>query len=268
MDQGKRADKHQKADAKQMRPQGKLGFTPGVKDYLIVTAESVGLSALVAYGFFDSPYGLFIMIPIGVVNLIRYIKKQNEMRKERIRQEFKEILLSVASLLQTGYSVENAFNDAVDVLENLYGPNSILLYDLMEMNRQVKMHVPVEKAFLGIAEKYPIEEIESFGEIFLYTKRLGGGYARYLRDTADRLEERINMQGELLSMISQKKLELTIMSVMPMAIVLYMKITSKGFLDPLYHNLTGVVLMIVSLIVYTGSVAFGNYMIKKVTNSL
>ena len=102
----------------------------------------------------------------------------------------------------------------------------------------------------------------------MYTKRLGGGYARYLRDTADRLEERINMQGELLSMISQKKLELTIMSVMPMAIVLYMKITSKGFLDPLYHNLTGVVLMIVSLIVYTGSVAFGNYMIKKVTNSL
>ncbi len=268
MDQGKYAFKPKKANAKVRMNHGRLGYTPGPKDYLTVVAESAFLDLLIAYGFFDSVYALFLIIPIGIINMYRYTKKQNEKREERIRQEFKEILLSVASLLQTGYSVENAFYDAMEVLKNIYGNKSILYSDLMEMNRQVRMHVPVERAFLGIAEKYPIEAIESFGEIFLYTKRLGGGYAQYLKDTADRLEERINMQDELKSMIAQKKLELTIMSVMPMAIILYMRLTGGSFMEPLYHNTVGVVLMIASLFIYAGSVALGNHMIVKVTNSL
>ncbi|MCR5097389.1 MAG: type II secretion system F family protein [Lachnospiraceae bacterium] len=268
MDQKKRTGAHKKAVAEGLRSRGRLHYVAGVKDYLIVVLESAGLAVLIAYGFFDSLYGLLVIIPVGIVNCFRYMKKQSEARQERIRQEFKEILLSVASLLQTGYSVENAFYDSADVLKNLYGQKSILIPDLVEMNREVKMHVPVEKAFLSIVEKYPIEEIESFGEIFLYTKRLGGGYAKYLRDTADRLEERINMRGELSSMISQKKLELSIMSVMPMVIILYMKLSSRGFLAPLYHNVAGVVLMSGSLLIYAGSVAFGDHIIDKVMNSL
>ncbi len=246
----------------------KLRYKPGIKDVLIILSEAIGATAVIAYGFFDSFFGMFMMIPVLVLNCRRYLRKQNEKKEESIRREFKEILLSVASSIQTGYSVENAFADAVDVLKNMYGDKSLLIDDLVEMNREVMMHVSVERAFLGIVKKYPIEEIESFGEIFLYTKRLGGGYAVYLKDTADRLEERITLQSELDSMISQKKLELTIMSVMPSAILLYMKLTGGSFLQPLYHNALGVVLMIVCLILYGGSVALGNYMIAKVKSEL
>ncbi len=246
----------------------KLRYEPGVKDVVIILSEAIVAAAIIAYGFFDSVFGLFMVIPVFILNCRRYLRKQNEKKEEDIRREFKEILLSVASSIQTGYSVENAFADAVDVLKNMYGEKSLLIEDLIEMNRQVMMHVSVEKAFIGIVRKYPLEEIESFGEIFLYTKRLGGGYAVYLKDTADRLEERITLQSELDSMITQKKLELTIMSVMPAAILLYMKLTGGDFLQPLYHNVLGIVLMIVCLILYGGSVALGNYMIAKVKSEL
>ena len=239
-----------------------------IKDYMIVAAEAVGATALIAYGFFDSRYGVFFLLPIFILNLKRYKQNRNKKKEESIRQEFKEILLSVASSIQTGYSVENAFYDAKEVLVGLYGEKSELIEDLSEMNRQVAMHVSVEKAFMGIVKKYPLEEIESFGEIFLYTKRLGGGYAKYLKDTADRLEERISLRSELESMIAQKKLELSIMSVMPIAILLYMRLTGGSFLTPLYHNVTGLLVMTISLFIYVGSVALGNVMITKVMNRL
>ena len=261
MDKRERAVSHREAF-------DKLSFVPGVRDILIMTAETIGVSALVAYGFFDSPIGLISAIPIGVLNLHRYCGRCDMKREETIRAEFKEILLSVASSIRTGYSVENAFSEAGEVLNNMYGESSILLSDVDEMNRCVGMHVSVERAFLDIVKKYPLDEIESFGEIFLYTKRLGGGYARYLKDTADRLEERITLRSELDAMIAQKKLELSIMSVMPMAILIYMKLTGGSFLAPLYHNAFGVILMSVCLCIYAGSVALGNYMITKVMNSL
>ena len=261
MGQKERAFPHAKAD-------DKLSFVPGIRDYMIMTTEAMGTSALIAYGFFDSAWGLLSVLPVGILNFCRYTRRGSEKKEECIRSEFKEILLSVASSIHTGYAVENAFFDAVDVLKNMYGERSVLMGDIREMNRQVSMHISVEKAFMDIVKKYPIDEIESFGEIFLYTKRLGGGYAKYLKDTADRLEERITLKDELNSMIAQKKLELSIMSIMPMAILVYMKLTGGSFLEPLYHNAPGIILMMICLGIYAGSVALGNYMIAKVTNSL
>ncbi len=244
-----------------------LNCPPGLKDIPILLQGAL-IALLFGRLFYDSWIAVAVIMPITVP---WYLYQKNLERKRNIRLmgiQFRDAISSALTSMKAGYSVENAFADAVDVLKNMYGDKSLLIDDLVEMNREVMMHVSVERAFLGIVKKYPIEEIESFGEIFLYTKRLGGGYAVYLKDTADRLEERITLQSELDSMISQKKLELTIMSVMPSAILLYMKLTGGSFLQPLYHNALGVVLMIVCLILYGGSVALGNYMIAKVKSEL
>ena len=98
MDQKRGFISHKETDAKKVAAKNKLIAVFNARDYLIVIAESVALSALIAYGFFDSVYGMFFVIPIGVINLKRYRLKKNEMRCERIRQEFKEILLSVIAV--------------------------------------------------------------------------------------------------------------------------------------------------------------------------
>ena len=50
------------------------------------------------------------------------------------------------------------------------------------------------------------------------------------------------------------------MSLMPAGIILYMRITSPGFLDVLYHNTAGIVLMTLCLIVYAGAFFWGRRM--------
>ncbi len=76
------------------------------------------------------------------------------------------------------------------------------------------------------------------------------------------------MRSELEAMTAQKRLELSIMSVMPMAIVLYMKLTARSFMEPLYHGIKGIALMSVSLLIYGASVAMGDHIITKVTESI
>lgn len=44
--------------------------------------------------------------------------------------------------------------------------------------------------------------------------------------------------------ISGKRMEQMIMSLMPGAMILYMQLTSQGFMDVLYHNVAGIVVTV------------------------
>ena len=71
-----------------------------------------------------------------------------------------------------------------------------------------------------------------------------------IQKTGSNIEERMEIQREMNTLIAQKKLEGKIMSVVPLGMIVYMWVTSPGFLDVLYHNLYGCCFMTVALILY------------------
>ena len=60
----------------------------------------------------------------------------------------------------------------------------------------------------------------------------------------------VSQEQEIQVMISAKKMEANVMSVVPFLIILYLDTTSAGFFDVLYHNPVGIVVMSVCLVVY------------------
>ena len=57
------------------------------------------------------------------------------------------------------------------------------------------------------------------------------------------------VEEEIETVISAKKLEGKIMLLMPFLIVLYMKLTNKGYMNVIYESTLGNAVMIVSLII-------------------
>ena len=55
-------------------------------------------------------------------------------------------------------------------------------------------------------------------------------------------------------MIAGKRLESVCMMVIPLLIIVYLRVFSPGFLNPLYQGLMGRVIMTVALAVYLGAV--------------
>ena len=60
----------------------------------------------------------------------------------------------------------------------------------------------------------------------------------------------MDVEKEIDVLISSKRLEAGIMNVVPFFIIFYISITSNGFFDPLYHNVVGVILMTICMVVY------------------
>ena len=63
----------------------------------------------------------------------------------------------------------------------------------------------------------------------------------------------MDVEREIRVLMSSKKLEQTIMDVVPFGIIAYIGITSRGFFDVLYHNAAGVLIMTACLLAYLGA---------------
>lgn len=64
------------------------------------------------------------------------------------------------------------------------------------------------------------------------------------------ISRKMDVEKEIDVLISSKRLEAGIMNIVPFFIIFYISITGNGFFDPLYHNVVGVVLMTICMLVY------------------
>ena len=221
-----------------------------MKEWCLVMVEGVLLLLLIGHCFYDSLLASLCMSP-GLIWFMKYQKeKYRTRRKHALRMQFKDAVLAVAANQKAGYSVENAFKEAYTDMRLLYGENSLICEELLYLIRGIHNNVTIEKLLLSLGERSGIRDIREFGEVFAIAKRSGGNLSRVIEMTAASIEDKVNVEQEIQVMISAKKMEANVMSVVPFLIILYLDTTSTGFFDVLYHNTVGIVIMSICLIVY------------------
>lgn len=230
---------------------------PDYDDYRLSRAETlfcllqgIGILALFSYVFYRSAVIFFLMIPALLPFLSyrrrSYIKK----RKEELTLQFREMMHAVIAGLQAGYSIENAFVQAYGDMRLLYGEHALISEELLLINRELRNNKNLEDILTDLAERAHIPDIRDFAEVFRIAKRSGGDLPGILKNTADLISEKIEVRREIATQISAKKMEQTVMDLVPFGIILYIDATTPGFFDPLYHNMVGVLLMSVLMAVY------------------
>ena len=83
-----------------------------------------------------------------------------------------------------------------------------------------------------------------------------------IRNAVRQMGEKIDVEREITPLVSGKKLELKIMTMIPLGMVLYMKISFPEFLDVLYGNIAGVIIMSICLLVYVEANEMGRRIVE------
>ena len=76
---------------------------------------------------------------------------------------------------------------------------------------------------------------------------------KIMGDTVERIRQKMDVEREIETVVTAKKMEQRIMDVVPFGIVFYVCITSPEFLSPLYGNLPGVCVMTLCLVGYVAA---------------
>ena len=80
-----------------------------------------------------------------------------------------------------------------------------------------------------------------------------------IKRTIHMIKEKIEIKKEIQILLSGKKYEQRIMSMVPIAVMAYISITSKGFFSILYYNFPGILIMSICLVVYVCTVLVADY---------
>lgn len=222
----------------------------------------ITICGCIAYVFYKSII-VFLILLTGIPLYLAYRKNvYKENRKKVLVKEFAETLYLIASNLKAGYSIENAFGESYKDIQLFYGKKSLMAAELLNIQRGLEINQSLEDLFLDFAARSQAEDIILFADVLSMAKRNGGKIPEVLSDTADRIREKICTDNEIDLIISEKKLEMRIMEVVPFLIPVYLEVTSRGYFDPLYEKAEGRVLMTGCLLLYGMAVFAAERIIK------
>ncbi|KGA96964.1 hypothetical protein AJ85_17560 [Alkalihalobacillus alcalophilus ATCC 27647 = CGMCC 1.3604] len=206
------------------------------KEWIFYFLVAFTVLGLLGYLFYESWIAVVIIGSLAFFFPKMRRKALQMNRKEKLNLQFKEAIASLSSSLAAGRSIENSFREVVGDLRLLYpDPNTHIIREFEIINRRIENGETIERAIQDFANRSDSEDILNFADVFITCKRTGGNLVEVIRRTSDVISEKVDIQQEVQVMMAQKKFESRILSVMPIALVAFLRYSSGEYMDPLYQ---------------------------------
>lgn len=194
------------------------------QDYFLSFGLGFSIGFIVIFTFFAN----FLVSTIsGIITGIcapRFYKEyRKKKRLEQLRLQFKDVLESIASSYSAGLNTRQAFHDACRDLETIYGEDSDICKELSIICVGMDSNISIERLLMDWAERCELEDVRSFAEVFEVCNRQGANLRKIVSDTRDIINDKIEVEMEIATILSGSKNELNIMTVMPVIIVLALR---------------------------------------------
>lgn len=212
--------------------------------------EGAGMLGIVSFFFYRSWIAFLVLSPYILFHIRKKKKKEEECYKDKLQKQFQDGILAVSSALNAGYSIENAFYEARRDLKLLYGEKEPIMCEFARIVRGLEANERIENLLNDFAGRSGLEDVENFAAVFATAKHWGGDFSVIIRATADRISGKMDVMREIKTIISAKSFENKIMKAIPFFIMSYIELTSPGFFQVMYGNLTGILIMTACLGVY------------------
>lgn len=222
----------------------------------------ISMAYLVAVLFYDnSKVAIVIMLGLPIfcnITKRKLIKK----RENELKKQFCEMISAVSTALSAGLSMENAFEESLSDMISLFGRDSIIVEELNSFLQKIKVNISIDYIMVDFADRSGIEEIKDFSIVITETMKCGGSIPNVISKTVSMMKQKMEMENEIKVILDGKLLEQKIMCVVPFFIILYLRSSSGDFMNALYHNTRGVVVMTVCLLIYALSICLSSRITK------
>ncbi len=204
---------------------------------------------VICYLFYDTWKMCFLLIPFAYIDFLVMRKRKLKEQRTELTLEFKSMIEAIATGLSAGYSLEKTFVEAKRDLLLIYPENTDIIQEINAIVAGLQMNVPIEQLLQDLGKRSGIDDIANFANVVMVAKKSGGNLVRIIQKTVNCISDKLAVEEEIETMIASKKYEEKIMMAMPYGIIFYLRITDGGYFDVLYHNLLGILIMTVFLLV-------------------
>ncbi|MFV0362097.1 MAG: type II secretion system F family protein [Suipraeoptans sp.] len=211
----------------------------------------------IAIVFYRALIAVPFLIPVGMIYFKSYRSELMAKKQRLYRSEFKDMIQLLSSNLSVGYGITNAFVEVERELRATTKKETRMVKELGIIIRQLNMNLSVEAALMTFANRVKLEDAFSFVTVFVSAGRSGGNLVDIISDTTMQIVEKQEVEKEIETILTAKKYEFRVMSMIPFFIIGYMSVSFGNFMSPLYGNILGIGVMTLCLVIYIFAYALG-----------
>jgi len=220
------------------------------------------LDGCISFLFFRSFSAFLILLPGVALFFIQLKASLVQKRKRELTKQFLDAIQLMLAALQAGYSPENALRESQKELRKMYSPDAAIVREFHWMDAQMRMSRNLEELLLDFGRRSDLPDIISFAEVFLTAKRTGGDLIAIIRNTVSCIRQKQETMQEIETCMAGKVMEQNIMSLIPVFILVYVKLSSPEFLDVMYETPVGMAVMGLCFAVYLAAYFWGQSIVQ------
>jgi tight adherence protein B len=220
---------------------------------LICMSAGIVLSALV---LFWSQSGMFAWAAglIGFFMPYMYASYRRTKRFDLFEELFPQAIDTLARAVRAGH----AFTTALELIANEI--NEPVAGEFRKLFEEQKFGMPVRDALVNLTERVPLVDVKFFVTAVMLQRETGGNLAEILDNLSYVIRERFKILRQVRVFTAQGRLTMLLLMGLPPLIVVVMLVFNPGFIQPLFSERLGHMLIVIGITLQT----VGYFVIRRI----
>lgn len=160
--------------------------------------------------------GALMVVPV-LWKYREYLKKK---RQRNLLLQFRDMMEALTSSYSTGKNTPEAFQEAYIDMVALYGKKSDIARETELIVTGLYNGMILNELLMNFAARSHLDDIESFATIFQVCSQYGGDLKKVVGETRVIINDKINTELEIETLLTANRNELNIMTVLPLLLML------------------------------------------------
>lgn len=152
-----------------------------------------------------------------------------EKKRKTLNSQFRDMLEGLTTSLGAGKNVPDSFISIKEDLINQYNEDALIVKEVNTILNGLQNNINIEDLLMDFGKRSGINEISNFANVFKVCYRKGGNIKDVIKNTHEILSGKMEINEEVMTTISSSKLNLNIMTVMPVFMIAAIKMMSPDF---------------------------------------
>jgi tight adherence protein B len=191
---------------------------------------------------------------LGAVLPYSYAARRRTLRFQKFEELFPEAIDTLGRAVRAGH----AFTMALEIVCNEF--SEPVATEFRKLYEEQKYGMPVRDALVNLTERVPLVDVKFFATAVMLQRETGGNLAEILDNLSYMIRERFKILRQVRVYTAQGRLTMMLLMGLPPVIVITMLIVSPGFIQPLFNDPIGHMLIAAGITLQT----IGYFVIRRI----
>ncbi len=218
------------------------------KEKAIFFSAVLSIAAAVGILFYDSLIVSGVLAAAFFTTLPRYKEGVYKKHQQELLSQFRDLLYSISASVSSGRNMAEALKEAKTFCGASYEKTDYIMIELDHMTAMLENGNATDTEVLyDFAGRSGLGDIEDFAGVYENCKISGANLKQAINSAVQLIGDKIELEGELKTLLSQKIFEGRIIGISPFIIMLMIRLTAPDYIKPMTESTQGLVITTIAV---------------------